>query len=246
MAEKKKSKKKNGFQNWLVPGAVLLTLLFGVIFLAKIMMAPDKGGQKKMFQNVTLMKPPPPQEQKEKPPEPEPPKEAPKQSMETPNQMQQDQPQSQNQPDNQPPPGADLGVEGEGGSGSDGFGLVAKGKGTGRDITLGGGGGGGGGANRLSLMAKYGWYNGKIQDEIKKKVRRHLDQSGNAPKGKFEARVHIVLDRQGTVVKSRITVSSGNEQMDEAISSSLAGLKVGQPPPEGMPSGMTIRLTWQG
>lgn len=247
MAEKKKTKKKSGLQNWLVPGAVILVLLFGVVCVVRVFLAPDKGGQKKIFQNVTLLKPPPPEEQKEKPPEPEPPKEEPKQSVETPSQMQQDQPQSQqNQPDNQPPPGADLGVEGEGGSGSDGFGLVAKGKGAGRDITLGGGGGGGGGGNRLSLMARYGWYNGKIQDEIKKKVRKHLDQSGNAPKGKFEARVHLVLDRQGTVVRSRITLSSGNDLMDKAIANSLAGLKISQPPPEGMPSGMTIRLTWQG
>ncbi len=246
MAHKKKNKKKSGFQTWLVPGALVLFLLFGVVFVVRVFLSPDKGVQKKVFQNVTLMKPPPPQEQKEKPPEPEPPKEAPKQSVETPSQAQQEQPQSQqNQPDNQPPPGADLGVEGEGGSGSDGFGLVAKGKGTGRDITLGGGGGGGGG-NSLSLMARYGWYNGKIQDELKRKVRRHLDQSGNAPKGKFEARVHIVLDRQGAVVKSRITVSSGNNHIDEAISTSLAGLRISQPPPEGMPSGMTIRLTWQG
>jgi len=241
MAVKKKKHKKSGVANWLVPGAVILLLLCGVGFIVKVFLAPDSGKQKQQFQKVTLLKAPPP-EQKEKPPEPEKPKELPKENIATPTNVQQ---QTPDQSPDQPPPGADLGVEGEGGSGSDGFGLVAKAKGTGRDVML-GGGGGGGGMNRMSLMAKYSWYNGKIQDEIKKQVRKRLDQNGGAPKGKFEARVHIVLDHQGNIVKSNIVVSSGNDKMDEAITNTLPNLKISQPPPEGMPKGMTLRLSWQG
>jgi len=236
-----KKKQKSTYQNWLVPGAVVLVLLTGILFLVKIFLSPDSGGRKNQVSTVTLLKPPPPPEPKDKLPEPEAPKEAPKESIITPNDVQQDQ-----SPDQSPdqPAGSDLGVDAEGGSGSDGFGLVGK-KG-GKALTLGGGGPSGGGPSRMSLMAKYGWYNSKVQDEIKKQVRKRLDQNGGAPKGKFEARVHIVLDHQGTIVKSSITVSSGNDTMDEAIKASLAGLRFSQPPPDGMPSGMTLRLSWQG
>jgi len=248
-----KHKKKTGYQNWLVPGAAILVLLCGVIFVAKVFMTPDTGYRKTQISTVTLLKPPPP-EQKEKMPEPEKPKEipkeTPKESIATPNEMRQDQPQSQSssqsndQSSDQAPAGDNLGVDAAGGTGSDGFGLVGN-KG-GRGLTVGGGRGNGSGMGHMSLMAKFGWYNKKIQDEIKKQVRKRLDQNGGTPKGKYEVKVHILLDHQGSILKSQIKVSSGNDKIDEAISSTLPGLRISQPPPDGMPKGMTIRLSWQG
>jgi TonB family protein len=235
---KHKHKKKGGFLNWLIPGMVIALLLTGILFLVKIFLAPDTGHRKDLVA-VTLLKPPPPPEQKEKPPEPEQPKEQPKENIVTPNEAQ--QPQDQN--DDSPPPGADLGVDAEGGAGGDSFGLVGK-KG-GRAITL-GGGGGGGGASRLSLLTKYGWYTSKIQDELKQQMRKRLDQNGGTPKGKYQATVHIVLDPQGVVLDYRIVASSGNDKIDEAIKLSLPGMRVSQPPPEGMPRSMTMRVTSHG
>jgi TonB family protein len=235
---KHKHKKKGGFLNWLIPGMVIALLLTGILFLVKIFLAPDTGHRKDLVA-VTLLKPPPPPEQKEKPPEPEPPKEQPKEIV-TPTEAQ----QQQDQNDDSPPPGADLGVDADAsGSGGDSFGLLAK-KG-GRGITL-GGGGGNGGVSRLSLMAKYGWYTSKIQDELKQQMRKRLDQNGGTPKGKYQATVHIVLDPQGAVLNYRIVTSSGNDKIDEAIKLSLPGMRVSQPPPEGMPRSMTMRVTSQG
>jgi len=236
-----KHKKKGNFRNWLIPGIVILVLLSGILFLVKIFMAPDSGHRKNPVA-VTLLKPPPPPEQKEKPPEPEPPKEQPKENIATPNEAQQ-----QNQPDqsdDSPPPGADLGVDAEGGAGGDGFGLVGK-KG-GRALTLGGGGGGSGGSNRLSLLTKFSWYTSKIQDEIKQQMRKRLDQNGGVPKGKYQVTVHIVLDPQGAVLNYKIVASSGNDRIDEAVKLSLPGMRVSQPPPEGMPRSMTVRVSSQG
>jgi hypothetical protein len=34
--------------------------------------------------------------------------------------------------------------------------------------------------------------------------------------------------------------------MDEALNASLPGFRISQPPPEGMPSGMTVRIVSQG
>lgn len=242
MAKEQQKKRKGNYLNWLVPGTVILVLLAGVGFFVKVLLSPAGSVKKTQISTVNLMKPPPPPEQKEKPPEPEVPKEAPKENISTPTEAQQPQNDS---PDNSPPPGADLGVDAEGGAGGDGFGLVGK-KG-GKALTLGGGGGGGGGgANRLSLMTKYGWYTAKIQEELKRQMRKRLDENGGIPKGRLQATVKLVLDARGMVVRYQIVASSGNEKMDEALKLSLPGFRVSQPPPEGMPAGMTVRITSQG
>jgi len=229
------------YQNWLVPGIVGLVFLLIAGFVVKVFLSDD-GVKKKALYQVTLIKPPPPEE-KVKPPEPEQQKETPKESIQTPTEI--PQPQAQDQPqDNTPPAGTDLGVEGEGSAGSDGFGLVGKGKNyKGRDITL---SGGGGGMNRLALLTKYGWYTSKIQDEIKKQLKKRMDKEGGVPKGKYEITLKILLDPQGTIKKYRIVASSGNDKLDDALKASLPGLKISQAPPDGMPSLVTLRISSQG
>src|ERR1039457_6971000 len=238
-----KHKTGTPYQNWLVPGIVVLVLLSLIGFVVKVFLS-DTSSSKKPFYQVTLIKPPP--EDKVKPPEPpkETPKEQPKESIPTP--IDAPQPQQDQPPDNAPPPGADLGVAGEGSAGSDAFGLAAKGKNyKGRDITL-GGGGGGGGLNRLALLTKYGWYTQKIQEEIKAQVKKHLSQDGGIPKGKLEARVKIVLDPRGGILKYQLVSSSGNSKMDEALRTILSKIRISEPPPDGMPAGMTVKITSQG
>lgn len=237
-----KKKKKISVMSWLVPGLIGLVLLGSIGFVVKIILSDDGQRKKPSFSTVTLIKPPP--EVKEKTPEPEIQKELPKESMVTPNETPQPQDQTQDQAqDDSPPAGSDLGVDGEGTAGSDGFGLVGK-KG-GRALTL-GGGGGGGGLNRLSLLAKYGWYTQKIQEEIKTQVKKQLNQDGGMPKGKHQAVVKIVLDTHGIIVKYQLVGTSGNSKMDEALRTTLAQIRISEPPPEGMPAGMTIKITSQG
>jgi hypothetical protein len=221
----------------LVPGVIGLFFLVVIGFIVKVVLTDVGPRKKEQISTVTLLEPPP--DVKEKPPEPEIPKEVPKQEVIQDIPQQQDTPQNDSQDDT--PAGNDLGVDAEGGAGGDAFGLVGK-KG-GRAITL---GGGGGGMNRLSLLTKYGWYTQKIQEEIKKQVKKRMDQAGGIPKGKFQTLVKIVLDSRGTIVKYHIVGASGNSKIDEALQSTLGEIRISEPPPAGMPAGMTLKITSQG
>jgi hypothetical protein len=238
-----KHKSGTPYQSWLVPGIVVLVLLSLIGFVVKVFLS-DSGSSKKPMYQVTLIKPPP--EEKVKPPEPEPQKETPKESI--PTQADIPQPQAQDQPDNSPPVSDQLGVEGEGGAGSDAFNIQAKGKGyKGKDITIGGpSGNGSGGMGRLAMLTKYGWYTSKIQDEIKKQFKKHMEKDGGVPKGKFEITLKILLDPQGVIKKYRIVTPSGNDKLDDALKASLPGMKISQTPPEGMPSLVTLKILSQG
>ncbi|RNC64535.1 MAG: TonB C-terminal domain-containing protein, partial [Desulfuromonadales bacterium] len=107
-------------------------------------------------------------------------------------------------------------------------------------------GGGGGGMNKLSLLAKYGWYTKKVQDEVRKKVKSILDESGGFPKGTYQTVVKLTLDVKGVVVDHRIVGSSGNARMDEAVRQSVPLVRISEAPPEGMPRTMTIKISSQG
>jgi protein TonB len=235
MSDHKKKHKKAPYQNWLVPGVIGLVFAVAVGFLIKVVLTDVGPRSKEKIQTVTLLKPPP--DVKEKPPEPEVPKEVPKQEVIQDIPQQQDTPQN-DQPQDDTPAGSDLGVDAEGGAGGDSFGLVGK-KG-GRGITL---GGGGGGMNRQSLMAKYGWYNQKIQEEIKKQVKKKMDQDGGMPKGKFQIVVKVAINDQGMIVKYHIVTASGNSKIDAALQATLGEIKLSELPPVGIPKSITLKIT---
>lgn len=228
----------------LLAPAVLLALLGGGGYLAYLVATDEGGPAKAVFQNVTLLKP---ADVKEKPPEPEQPKELPKpveearQTIEAPTTASE---AAAGPRDDGPPAGNDLGVDAEGGSGSDSFGLVGRKGGRGITTIVGGGEGGGGG--KLSLFAKYGWYTRKIQDEVRAEVKRRLDREGGYPKGKLQTVVRVVVDDRGAVVASSIVTSCGLPKMDNAVIKSLEHMRISEPPPEGMPRGMTLRIASQG
>ncbi len=229
----------------LLAPTVLLALVGGGGYLAYLVATDQGGAAKAVFQNVTLLKP---ADVKEKPPEPEPPKEMPKpleearQTVEAPTMASE---AAAGPRDDGPPAGNDLGVDAEGGSGSDSFGLVGKKGGRGITTIIGGGGGGGAGS-RLSLFAKFGWFTRKIQEEVRGLVKKHFEENGGFPKGKHQTTVKIVVDEKGVVVDSRLVASSGNPKVDNAVLQSLLRMRLSEPPPEGMPRGMTLRIDSQG
>jgi hypothetical protein len=242
---KKKKKKKASWQSWVAPGVAGLILLGCVFLVAKIFLSDSGPARKSSIQKVTLVKPPPPEE-KEKLPEPEAPKQAPKETISTSTAMPQSPSQPQNNSQDTSPPVGDLAVEGDGSAGSNAFGLGSRKPGTGRDVTTIKGDGGGGGMSRLALLAKYGWYTNKIQDEIKLQFKKRMEKEGGTPKGRYEITLKVLLDPQGVVKKYRIVTSSGNDKMDNAFKALLPGLKISQLPPEGMPSLVTLRIVSQG
>jgi TonB family protein len=145
------------------------------------------------------------------------------------------------------PAGDRLGLDAEGKAGSDGFGLVGR-KG-GRSILAGRGGSGGvggGGSGKSSPLNKFGWYTQIVKTEISKKIQKYLDENGGIPRGKLQTIVRISVDSAGAVVQWRIVGSSGNHDMDEAVKQCIGDVRISEPPPEGMPRTLIIRVTSQG
>lgn len=227
-----KERKKNSSRMIIISIAACsfaALLIFGLYTMASnVKQGPAK---QRAVQMVKLMTPPPPKPL-EKPPEPEIKKEIPKeQTLDVPQQTPQ-------KADEGPPPGKDLGLDAEGGAGSDAFGLVGR-KG-GRELI---GGPGGDGDLGNSLMRKYGWYIHILEEEIG----RQMVKKARLPNGGQQVFVKIVLDGEGGIVSHTIYGSSGDTRVDSAVNEALRTIKkVSEPPPDGMPRTLRIRITVPG
>ncbi len=225
--------KKSAPQSW---GLIALMIVFVVaaVYIVKVVLSEDGPHKKSSVTTVTLLKPPPPVTVKEKPPEEI--KQVEKkieQTIEAP----QDQPKG---PENDNTPAGDkLGLDAEGKAGGDAFGLAGK-KG-GRSILA-----GGDGMGRLSLLSKFAGYTKMVEMEVRKKVMKQLDEEGGIPKGKLQTVVRISVDSNGSIVGSKIIGSSGNNRLDEAVKLSLSNIRISEPPPDGMPRTMSIKISSQG
>jgi TonB family protein len=227
----KPEKKISAGQILLGGGVILLT---GVgIYMVKSVLSETYTPHKSTVATVTLLKPPPVMV-KEKPPEPINDIQKKEEVVET---IQNEQPKSADS-DNTPA-GDKLGVDAEGGAGSDNYGLVGR-KG-GRSLLA-----GGDGMGRISLLSKFAEYTQVVSTQIKKKIMKRLDEDGGIPKGNLHAIVRISVDSEGAIVDYKIVGSSGNHKMDEAVRQSLPHIRITEPPPDGMPRTMTIKISSQG
>jgi TonB family protein len=233
------SGKENTQKSTVSWGLIVLVVVFlgGAAFTVTMVLSGDGPRKRDNVATVTLLKPPPVQV-KEKLPEPEPVKEMKKEEMVDPAPGPQNE--AQNNENDNTPAGENLGVDADGKAGGDSFGLVGK-KG-GRSILS---GESGGGMGRLSLLSKFGWYTQIVETEIRKKVMKHMDENGGIPRGKLQAIVQVSVNSAGSIVKYKIIGSSGNHKMDEAVKQSIGDIKISEPPPEGMPRTMSIRVTSQ-
>jgi periplasmic protein TonB len=217
---------------------IMLVIIGASGYALTIMLSDDRPRSKSSVTTVTLLKPPPPQI-KEKMPEIEEVKIQQKEEIIEP--VPQIDQNSNAASNDDTPAGDNLGLDAEGTAGSDGFGLVGK-KG-GRSIIAGDGGSGGGPMERLSLLTKYSGYAQIVESEVRKKVMKKLDENGGIPKGKLQTVAKIYLDKYGYIVSYKIVGSSGNHKMDSAVEQSLDTVKLNEPPPDGMPRTITIRIS---
>ena len=244
----KQDKKKSSNQSIFIIGGVvgiLVILVGGCLYL--LLGTDSEGDKKRHVATVSLLKPQ--QDMKDKPPPPlkdKLPEEIQKKDTMEVKSMAAPSAAPADKGDNKPAADGPLGLDAAGGAGTDGFGLVGR-KG-GRDVTtLGTGAGGGGGGGDMSvLLRKYGWYNQRVQEDLRKVVRKRLDEGKGIPKGKLEAIVEILMDDRGTITDHKIVKSSGNQTMDEAVRESLKFAKISEPPPSGIPKKMSIRISSQG
>jgi outer membrane biosynthesis protein TonB len=224
--------KKSGKALILGASAVVAILFIAVVvYGVRVLISDDGQKRKRQIQMVTLVKPPPPPKIKEKPPEPEVKK---KEEVIEP-EPEPEPAEDQSQDDT--PPGQDLGLDAEGGAIADGFGLKAK-KG-GRALI-------GGGSGKGSLLRKYAWYTRIIQEELRNKVRDHLDANGGVPEGNCKVVLKISLDGAGNIVNHRIDELCGQPRVDEAIKKVLQVVRISEPPPADMPKTLKLRITKKG
>jgi outer membrane biosynthesis protein TonB len=139
------------------------------------------------------------------------------------------------------PAAGPLALAAEGDGPGDAFNLAGKpggrgllsggglGEGTG-DGELGGGGGGAG--------ARYGWYYGKIRNDIE----RALRSSKKLARASTRVEIRIAADASGHLSRVELLRSTGDPEQDEAIRS-LLGLRVSQVPPGDVPMPFILRFT---
>ena len=230
---KRKQKKSNKLIIWSISSFVAVMFIGGALGAIKLLLSEDSSKHRRQVQMVTLLKPPPPPKMKEKPPEPEVEK---KEEIIEPQEEIEPEPMEDMAQD-EGPMDDDLGLDAEGVTGADGFGLKAK-KG-GRSI-IGGAGSGKG------LLRKYAWYTAILQEDLRKRVNKHMEENGGVPEGSLVAQIEIRLDESGRITELAIARESGNERMDRAVKEALFMVSVSEPPPLGMPRVMQLKISSKG
>lgn len=128
-------------------------------------------------------------------------------------------------------PAPDLGTNVTGNGPADGFGLS---RGGGGGFSLGARGGSGGSASR------WGWYASQVQATIGDALRREPRTRDAA----FRVVVRVWSDSAGRVTRAQLAESTGDAAVDAALQDQvLTGLQLREPPPEGMPMPIVMRLT---
>lgn len=167
------------------------------------------------------MPPPPPPP----PPPPAPKIEQPKQEM-----IKEDKPEEtppEDKPADDPPP-LGTGIKGDGPP--DGFGLSGSGSGRVGGTGLGSG-----------SRSKFGWYGGQVQRSVREALSAHR-KTRNARFGTIELRIWPDPGT-GRITRVNLSPSTGDAALDAAIRDEvLGGLQLQQPPPEGMPAPIVMRI----
>src|SRR5581483_1215174 len=129
----------------------------------------------------------------------------------------------------EPPKEAEAPSTGIKGDGNDAFGLSGKG-----GLGIGGGNGSGHSASR------WGWYAAQVQSRISDALRANR-RTRNAS---LRVEVRVWPDATGRITRASLSGSSGDPAVDAAIKNEvLTGLQLSEPPPQGMPIPIVMRLT---
>ena len=230
MTEKNENKKK-----FLVVGTaclVFICLFASAVFVLKMLMKDDGAKRRRQIQQVTVVKPSPPPKIKEKPPEIK--EEKIKEEIVEPEPEDQLEDNMDESMDDAPT-GEELGLDADGSGAGDGFGLKAK---KGYRSLIGGGGG-------KNLLKRYAWYTRMLQEEVREKVNKYLEDKEEVPTGKHRMLLWVVLDEDGNMSLFSISKSSGIELVDNAVEQAILGFRVSEAPPEDMPKKLKVKVTFK-
>lgn len=209
-------KQKSKLRRFL-PGIVIATVAVGCggasIALIRNFLEKPAEQQKRLVQEVRLIRVPPPEELPPPPPPEE--EEVPlDEPIEAPDPAMADAASAES-----------LGIDAEGAAGGDGFGLLAR-RG-GRDLLSGAGG------------SVYTWYAGRIKNEILDL----LDDDARFRSKRYTVTVRLWVEGDGRVQRVALESSTGNSEIDAALREALDGLgRINEPPPPDMPQPVQLRI----
>ena len=207
--------KPTGFKKWRAPLIVGLLTCIGITYAVKVLSKADGGGSRKDNTAMVQIQLPP------APPPPPPPPPPPEQMKE---EMIKQEEEKEEEPD--PTPVESTAIKGPAGGGPS---LAAARPGNFFAKRSDGG------------KTKWGWYASQVQARIGDAMRK------NPRTRKASARIGVRIwadPSTGRVTRAALVSSTGDTAMDAAIRDEvLTGLQLDQPPPEGMPMPIVMRVT---
>ena len=208
--------KPTGFKKWRAPLTVALITVVGIFYAVKAFTKAGSGGGRK--ENVTMVQiqlPPAP------PPPPRPP--PPPETMKEEEMIKQEE-DKEEEPD--PTPAIDTALKGPANGGLQ----IAQQKARGFFDRRPDNG-----------KTKWGWYAAQVQSSISDALRKNP----RTRKANVRIDVRIWVDpTTGRVTRATLGSSTGATTLDDAIRDGvLKGLQLQQPPPEGMPMPIVMRVT---
>ena len=204
-----------GFKKWRAPLILGLLTCLGIGYAVKVLSKADHGGPRRENTTMVQIQLPP---VAPPPPPPPPPPEQMKEEM-----IKQEE-EKEEEPD--PTPAIDTAVKGPASGGM----AVAQQR-PGNFFAKSSDGG----------KTKWGWYAGQVQTRISDAMRKNpRTRKANA---RIEVRIWVDAGT-GRVTRAVLGSSAGDPALDAAIRDEvLTGLQLDQPPPEGMPMPIVMRVT---
>lgn len=201
----------------LLLGLCLALIGVGAFVLLRNYLQAAAPPPQHVVQEIHLIRPPPPP--LEPPPPPPPPE-----KVQVPEPQQRPEPA----PTDQPPPGNKLGLDTDASGPGDAFGLAAiKG---GHDLLA-------------PSNSAFTWYSRVLSDEIKEL----LTADKRTRSASYTATIGVWLRQDGTVERTSIVKSSGNEATDQAIKSVLSRFqRSAQAPPPNWPNPANVTIVSHG
>jgi protein TonB len=205
--------KPTGFRKWRAPLIVALLSLTAIGYAVKVLSKADGSGAKKDSVAMIQIMP-------AAPPPPPPPPPPPEQMKE---EMIKQEEDKEEEPD--PAPVIETAVKGPASGGI----VVAQQRPSNFLAKRSDGG-----------KTKWGWYASQVQTRISEELRKN--PRTRKADGRFEVRIWID-PATGRVTRARLGSSTGDTGLDSGIAEALQGAQLQQPPPEGMPMPIVLRVT---
>ena len=206
--------KPTGFKRWRAPLIVAVLTCIGITYAVKVLSKADGGGSRKDNTTMVQIQLPP------APPPPPPPPPPPEQMKE---EMIKQEEEKEEEPD--PTPAESTAIKGPPGGGPS---LAAARPGNFFAKRSDGG------------KTKWGWYASQVQTRIGELLRNN-PRTKKASIPSIDVRIWADLST-GKIQRASLVSSTGDTALDAAIIEALQGGQLQQPPPEGMPMPITLRV----